>query len=35
MEKVKFVDPDTGEYSGRWRAVPENLCVWIAVFDAL
>ena len=35
MQEYDGVDPDTGGYSGRWRALPENLCVWIAVFDAL
>ena len=35
MQEYDGVDPYTGEYSGRWRAVSEDLRVRITVSDAL
>lgn len=35
MQKHDGMDSHTGEYSGRWRVVSEDLCVRIVVPDAL
>ena len=35
MQEYDGVDPYTGEYSGRWRVVSEDLRVRITVSDAL